>query len=291
MGEPGTSLLAGKQNGACSYMMEVKKNLGTFHIIDGEKVTIKYRGQIKTCAKCHQSQLTCPGKGLAKDCSAERVLLSDHMRDHWNHINFKPNTTDMNEVDLISDEEIVTVSGSVDKKPEQAEAKVFKEPAADIIQKCTGIVIPGLKKDSDASELVECLKELGLPDDYDISDLHFKENRRSKTATIFDLSPDISVNLLKNIQGKIFAGRSLTAYTLVEETPKKETLQKLNSESSDSDDSINDDYDTSYEHNDPTNGFIFENFDTAKRKAEFSPSTEPFVQSRKERKKAKTLNK
>ena len=85
-GIPGSSLLAGKRNGNRIYSMEVKKNIGNTHIIDGEKVSIKYNGQIKTCNKCHQEASMCPGKGLAKDCSAEKILLSEHMIKYWNTI-------------------------------------------------------------------------------------------------------------------------------------------------------------------------------------------------------------
>ena len=78
-GATGSSLLAGKRNGNRIYSMEVKRNIGSVHIIDGEKVSIKYPGQTKTCNKCQQEAQTCPGKGLAKDCSSEKVLLSEHM--------------------------------------------------------------------------------------------------------------------------------------------------------------------------------------------------------------------
>ena len=40
-GRPGSSLLAGKLNGSRSYMVEITKSMGSFHIIDGEKVSIK----------------------------------------------------------------------------------------------------------------------------------------------------------------------------------------------------------------------------------------------------------
>ena len=46
-GKPGSSMLAGKLNGNRSYMVEVTKHMGSFHIIDGEKVSVRYRGQIK----------------------------------------------------------------------------------------------------------------------------------------------------------------------------------------------------------------------------------------------------
>ena len=75
-GRPGTSLLADKINGNRSYMVDVKKPMGTFYIIDGEKVSIQYKGQIKSCARCHQLENECPGKAIARECTADHVLLS-----------------------------------------------------------------------------------------------------------------------------------------------------------------------------------------------------------------------
>ena len=99
-GDPSTNLLAGKRNGDRIYTMQVHKNLGSTHIIDGERVSIKYPGQLRTCNKCHQPSSSCPGKGLAKDCSAEKVLLSDFMVAYWQSIGFFPETEEMNEVDI-----------------------------------------------------------------------------------------------------------------------------------------------------------------------------------------------
>ena len=62
-----SSLCAGKLNGNRTYMVEVTKPMGSYHIIDGEKVIVRYRGQAKTCAKCHKTESICPGKAMAKD--------------------------------------------------------------------------------------------------------------------------------------------------------------------------------------------------------------------------------
>ena len=62
-GRSGSSLLACKLNGNRSCMVEITKHMGSFHIIDGEKVSVRYRGQIKSYARCHQQKTVCPGKG------------------------------------------------------------------------------------------------------------------------------------------------------------------------------------------------------------------------------------
>ena len=81
-GEPGSSLLADKLNGNRSYMVEITKPMGSYHIIDGEKVSVRYRGQTRTCARCHRTERECNGKGVTSDCQEDRVLLSTHMGKH-----------------------------------------------------------------------------------------------------------------------------------------------------------------------------------------------------------------
>ena len=92
----------------------------------------------------------------------------------------------------------------------------------------------------------------------------------------------------------------MTAYTLIEDTPNKQAKTSLAapksnsdndscSDKSEQDSSDNDDYDTSYEHQDPSNGFVFKNVDNFKRKANLSPISEPLVQSKKDRKRLRKL--
>ena len=53
-------------------MVELKVAMGSYHIIDGEKVSIRYGGQEWTCARCQQFKRDCPGKAVAKECTAVR---------------------------------------------------------------------------------------------------------------------------------------------------------------------------------------------------------------------------
>ena len=50
----GDGPLQGLKNGDRSYKLEVKPtvNIGTYHAIDGQKVTLRYSGQQQTCARC-----------------------------------------------------------------------------------------------------------------------------------------------------------------------------------------------------------------------------------------------
>ena len=98
-GTPGSTLCAGKFNGNRSYVMKVMQPMGSYHIFDGEIVTMRYPGQEWSCARCHQVRRSCPGHAVARNCTAERVLLSSHMAAHWEKIGFKPDTEANTEVD------------------------------------------------------------------------------------------------------------------------------------------------------------------------------------------------
>ena len=87
--------------------------MGSYHIIDGEKVSVRYNGQEWTCARCHQLKNYFPGLAVARNCTADRVLLSEHMREHWEKIAFKPETDTLNEVD---EEEPAIQVGSIQNK-------------------------------------------------------------------------------------------------------------------------------------------------------------------------------
>ena len=55
--------LEGFRNGDRSFKLEVKpgKNIGSFHVIDGQKVSLRYLGQQQTCGRCHKTPKNCKG--------------------------------------------------------------------------------------------------------------------------------------------------------------------------------------------------------------------------------------
>ena len=70
----GDGPLKGLKNGDRAYKMEVNAdtNIGSYHAIDGQRVTLRYPGQLPTCARCHETALTCPGGAIARRCEAAR---------------------------------------------------------------------------------------------------------------------------------------------------------------------------------------------------------------------------
>ena len=86
--------------------MEIIEPMGSYHIIDGEKISIRYPGQEWSCARCQQFKQSCPGSAVARECTADRVMLSEHMLAHWSRIGYKPESENSNEVEEEHDLEI-----------------------------------------------------------------------------------------------------------------------------------------------------------------------------------------
>ena len=57
-----------------------------------------YRGNKKTCARCHQTGENCLGGGSAKECeeaNGPTVTLATHMRKLWNCLKFVPSNFEL----------------------------------------------------------------------------------------------------------------------------------------------------------------------------------------------------
>ena len=209
-GAPGSSLCAGKLNGNRSYMVEVTKPMGSYHIIDGEKVSVKYRGQARTCARCHKTDSGCPGKAIARDCTSTRVLLSTHMEEHWEKVGYKPDTEDLNEVDDLD----IQVGM---KAPEPAPASLRPDHS----EKYSSVLINGFSKTAEEKDIYDILIEGGLPDDYTIENI--KKNDKNGQLIIDSLEPAVCASLTNHIHGKKFFNRKVYVTSVVEKTPAKET--------------------------------------------------------------------
>ena len=93
--------LKGLRNGDRCYKMEVKSNdvLGSYHVLDGHKVYVRFPGMVQTCARCLQSAHLCKGNGMAKKCEAEGGLKAnfpEYILKLWEKVSYSPpsNTSD-----------------------------------------------------------------------------------------------------------------------------------------------------------------------------------------------------
>ena len=91
----GEGPLKGFKNGDQQYKVELKPNsiLGTYHVLDRQRVCVRYSGQRQTCARCFGSGKTCPGRGTARKCEQEggqRKDFTEYFRELWLHLGYSP---------------------------------------------------------------------------------------------------------------------------------------------------------------------------------------------------------
>ena len=80
----------GKYNGERKYSVNFTNgNMGTYHFLDGAKVKIFYRGNIRTCGRCHSSSYHC------QSACGPKVFLMDHMKSLWTQIEFNPTNLEL----------------------------------------------------------------------------------------------------------------------------------------------------------------------------------------------------
>ena len=89
--------LKGLRNGDRFYKMEVRPgtDLGSYHIIDGNKITLRYPGQQQTYARCHQGPQQCRGKGIARRCEAE---FQAYILNLWKEVGYSPDNYNFSEI-------------------------------------------------------------------------------------------------------------------------------------------------------------------------------------------------
>ena len=211
-GRPGSSMLAGKLNGNRSYMVEITKPMGSFHIIDGEKVSIRYRGQLRTCARCHQPETQCPGKSVAKECTAPRVLLSCHMQEHWKTVSYVPDR-DSDNLEEVEEETMVNV---------QIGPKKVENEGPDLTPRYNSVIINGFLPDTDLVQVHDILLGHGLPTGCLVTDILRRE--RAGKLTISNLSSDTCVDLMDRLHGKVFLKRKIYVTAVVAASPQKPAL-------------------------------------------------------------------
>ena len=209
-GAAGSSLLAGKLNGNRSYVVDLKVPMGSFHIIDGEKVSVRYGGQEWTCARCHQFKKGCPGAAVARDCTADRVLLSAHMLKHWEEIGYKPDSDALSEVDETLEFEI-QVGGK------NRETNVI--PESSLTSKYKSVIVKGFRPETDLLTIKEQLSGQGLPADYNVENI--VRNEKTGSCTVNNLQPEDCLALIENMHRKKFLGRQVFVTSVVCESPVK----------------------------------------------------------------------
>ena len=198
-GKFGPGPFQGKLNGVRKYRVdftESKLEMGTFHILDGSKVKIFYRGNKSTCGWCHADSSKCPGGAKAKTCKEKgtaQVQLVDHMTTLWSLVGFDPQSFYIPEIQYDDMEGVDYLGG--DRKVLQT---VHFPRQVDRVQqlsggeKYTAVRIRNFPLDSSDEDIVEFLKkEVG--DEISSSDI---KSEKTQYSTNILLGPGPNLDLI-----------------------------------------------------------------------------------------------
>ena len=177
-------------------------------------MSVKYRGQVKTCARCHKTERDCPGKAVARDCQETRVLLSTHMHEHWQSIGFVPDQ------DTESSDDIDEVDIHVGKN-NRSYSTVKEGP--DLSHRYKSLLISGLhQSELDLNQIYEILLKNGLPNSIKSSEITI--NEKSHKVTVNGLEPGDCLTMMESMHGKRILNKKVFVAPIVAQSPVKSNL-------------------------------------------------------------------
>ena len=218
----------GKFNGERRYEVDftnARMKMGTYHYLDGSRVKIFYRGNAKTCGRCHGTSHSCPGNGIAKDCQeagGRKIPLSEHMKTVWSAIDFNPTSfalTDCDTSDDIHDKPLAD-SATLQHTPN----KVTSKNEADE-ERFTGLSIANVSLEVSDTDIIKFIRESVSSD--------IKENAvtivREKKKAVVNINHSLTKTTIRNAMTKInfsdckekFFGKPLYCRPLRNITPEK----------------------------------------------------------------------
>ena len=196
----------GKYNGDRRFQVDFTasvRQMGTFHIIDGSKVKIFYRGNMKTCGRCHKTAADCQGEAVARNCAlagGERVLLTQHMKNLWKDIGFAPVSFEMEEDEKTGDDmEQDAKDASMNSQTVFPRNAKPQQPSERDIEKFDGVTIRNIPKEIAKEDIIAFLYSHGLPPNHKEENLKINKGERNTCVFIDNLSPNQVVTLQKSI--------------------------------------------------------------------------------------------
>ena len=196
--------LKGKYNGDRKFQVDFTKSglaMGTYHIIDSCRVRIFYRGNKKTCARCHEFADKCPGAGIAKDCEekkGQRMTLVNHMMRVWKFIDFKPNSFEPDNIEMDTDSNELLSDKPIREEQQFSPQIVRPAPLENDMQKYEGLIVKNFPKKLDEKEITSFVKEVGGTNLDENTEIRLEKNDRNITAIIEPLSPS-SVQTIQSL--------------------------------------------------------------------------------------------
>ena len=240
-GKFGPGPFQGKLNGVRKYRVdftEANLEMGTFHILDGGKVKIFYRGNKSTCGWCHADSSKCPGGAKAKTCKENgtaQVQLVDHMTTLWSQVGFDPQSFYIPEVQYDDMASLDNLGG--DRKVLQTEhfpRQQFDRSNVSESDKYTTLRIRNFPLEMSDEDIVKFLQE-EVNEQISISDI---KSEKTQYSTNLMLGPGPKLEVIakamevldfKTTNKTFFEDRKLHAQLYRPLTPEKKAEQtKIN---------------------------------------------------------------
>ena len=228
--------LKGKFNGGRKFQVDFTKSsrqMGTFHIIDGCKVRIFYRGNKKTCGRCHKVATLCPGEAVAKNCAAgggARIFLSDHMKQLWQEVGFVPVNFELDDDDKsVDDIQQADRDVPVIETVKHAPTISRQEPNERDIEHFDGITLRNIPVNLTEKEIMTFLINYGMPADLSSEHVNINKGDRNTMVMVDGLcAKDVqtmfnSIHFPETKQKFFEANVPLYCKTIRKMTPKKKT--------------------------------------------------------------------
>ena len=179
--------LDGLETGNRSYIMEVKKEISSHHIIDGTKVEIRFEGQVRSCGNCYRPPSECGADAIAKNCQSPRGDLAEVMKAHWADIGFEPQGSPVQ-----YQENTVADNFEVQRGARERSFPVLG--AAELDGNYESIKVVGIDKEMELDKLLITLKEVGLPARKEVKDLI----RNKRIVHIDNLDTETCMKMKRN---------------------------------------------------------------------------------------------
>ena len=158
---------------------------------------------------------------MARDCTADRVLLSEHMAAHWTKIGYKPDAEADHEVDEVPELEVQV---GQTKKDVQVSSEGSKLTA-----KYRSVIVKGFSPKMSMDTVFQTLLEHGLPSNYDKNSLN--KNETTGVLTLSDLVPDQCLAIIEKMHGKKFFGKKIFVTSVVSNSPVKQSTPPVSEHS------------------------------------------------------------
>ena len=205
--------LKGIKNGNRSFKMEVRAgvNIGSYHFIDGQKISLRYPGQQQTCGRCHEISSRCIGKGIARNCEAgggPKLEFSDYILALWKKIGYSPAAN----TEIVEEEsEMIEFNDQEVNSFTPVKFQTCDET------KYAGVCIKQIPRNTDQGLVMEFLCQSGLPEEKK-SGVRFKANG---SVDIDDLDSATCKVLIEAIHGRSKFESKLYCNGVVPLTPQK----------------------------------------------------------------------